>query len=126
MHERLKKLRKTLDMTQQELAESIGVKRNTIATYESGRNEPIDAVLNLICKVHNVNRAWLTSGEGEMFNKLDQENELMQWAGKLLGSTDSFKKNFVRVLMSLDEKEWEFLERKAKELANYCDNEKKG
>ena len=64
MNERIKKLRKVLDLTQQEFGERLGIKRNTIATYESGRNEPIDAVVSLICKV---NEEWLRDGTGEMF-----------------------------------------------------------
>ena len=67
MNERLKKLRKVLDLTQQEFGERLGIKRNTIATYESGRNEPIDAVVSLICKEFNVNEEWLRDGSGEMF-----------------------------------------------------------
>ena len=69
MNERIKQLRKTLGFTQQEFAERIGVKRNTIAQYETGRNEPIGSVLNLICKEYNVNPAWLRNGSGEMFIK---------------------------------------------------------
>lgn len=34
MNERIKELRKTLGFTQQEFADKIGVKRNTVATYE--------------------------------------------------------------------------------------------
>lgn len=67
MKDRIKKLRRTLDMTQQEFAEKIGVKRNTIGQYEIGRNEPIDTVINLICREFNVNEEWLRTGEGEMF-----------------------------------------------------------
>lgn len=67
MNERIKKLRKVLDLTQQEFGERLGIKRNTIATYESGRNEPIDAVVSLICKEFNVNEEWLRDGTGEMF-----------------------------------------------------------
>ena len=67
MNERIKQLRKTLGLTQQEFAERIGVKRNTIAQYETGRNEPIGSVLNLICKEYNVNPDWLRNGSGEMF-----------------------------------------------------------
>lgn len=67
MNERIKQLRKTLGFTQQEFAERIGVKRNTIAQYETGRNEPIGSVLNLICKEYNVNPDWLRNGSGEMF-----------------------------------------------------------
>lgn len=68
MKERIKKLRKYLDMTQQEFAERIGIKRNTIANYETGRNDPVDSVISLICREFNVREEWLRTGEGEMFN----------------------------------------------------------
>lgn len=67
MKERIKQLRKALGMTQQKFADAIGVKQNTVAQYEIGRNEPIDSVLNLICKEYNVNPDWLRDGSGEMF-----------------------------------------------------------
>ena len=67
MNERIKKLRKVLDLTQQEFADKIGVKRNTIATYEIGRNVPLDAVIVLICREFNVSETWLRTGEGDMF-----------------------------------------------------------
>lgn len=68
MHDRIKKLRKALDLTQREFGERIGVKPNTIATYEIGRNQPIDAVISLICREFNASETWLRTGEGEMFN----------------------------------------------------------
>ena len=67
MKNRIKKLRKTLNMTQQEFAERIGVKRNTIGQYEIGRNEPIDSIINLFCREFNVNEEWLRTGIGQMF-----------------------------------------------------------
>lgn len=67
LDERIKKLRKALDLTQREFGDRIGVKPNTIATYEIGRNQPIDAVISLICREFNVSETWLRTGEGEMF-----------------------------------------------------------
>ena len=67
MSERIKRIRKMLDLTQQEFADRIGIKRNTIANYESGRNEPVDSVISLICREYGVNEIWLRTGEGEMF-----------------------------------------------------------
>ena len=72
---RIKKLRKELDLTQQEFADKIGMKRNTVANYETGRNEPSASVISLICKEFNVNEDWLRSGNGEMFNP-EPKNEL--------------------------------------------------
>ena len=110
MNERLKKLRKELDMTQQEFAEGIGIKRNTIATYESGRNEPIDAVISLICTKYNVNENWLRTGEGDMFVKLSYSDEIAQFVGQLMTEEDdSFKKRLVSGLAALDETGWKVL-----------------
>lgn len=65
--ERLKALRKELDLTQQEVANRIGTTQNNIASYEIGRRNPSAAVINNICKTFNVNEEWLRTGEGEMF-----------------------------------------------------------
>ena len=119
MNERIKKLRKHLDLTQQEFADRLSVKRGAIANYEIGRNEPTDAVISLICREFNVNEEWLRDGTGEMFLQMDDEDILMEWAGRVLGSdSNSFKKRFVKMLTSLTEDEWLLLERKAKELVN--------
>lgn len=67
MNERIRKLRRSLDLTQKEFGERIGVKGNTIATYELGRNAPIDSVLALIVREFHVNEEWLRTGKGEMF-----------------------------------------------------------
>ncbi|MDE7245104.1 MAG: helix-turn-helix domain-containing protein [Oscillospiraceae bacterium] len=65
---RIKKLRKALDLTQQEFADRLGIKRGTAATFERGRSDPSDAAVVLICKTFNVNETWLRTGEGEPFN----------------------------------------------------------
>lgn len=75
MHERIRKLRRILDLTQEKFAERIGIKRNTVATYESGRNEPVDSVVALICREFHVNEEWLRNGTGEMFAQ-DSEDEM--------------------------------------------------
>lgn len=65
--ERIKKVRKNLDLTQQKFADQIGTTQNNIASYEIGRREPSAAAVNNICKTFNVSEAWLRTGEGEMF-----------------------------------------------------------
>ncbi|MEQ2905921.1 helix-turn-helix transcriptional regulator [[Ruminococcus] lactaris] len=111
MNERLKKLRKELDMTQQEFADSIGIKRSTMATYEAGRNIPIDAVVSLICREFNVNEKWLRTGEGEMFIELSRSDEIAQFVGQLMTEEDdSFKKRLVSGLAALDDNGWKVLE----------------
>ncbi len=67
MKDRIKLVRKALGMTQQKFAEAIGVKQNTVAQYEIGRNEPVESVQNLMHKEFSINLDWLRTGEGEMF-----------------------------------------------------------
>jgi transcriptional regulator with XRE-family HTH domain len=71
MHERIKKIRQAINVTQQEFADRLLVKRNTVATWEGGRSIPQDSVVALICKEFNVNETWLRTGEGDMFNKAE-------------------------------------------------------
>lgn len=73
MKDRLKFLRKELGLTQEKFAERLNIKRNTIANYEIGRNEPIDAVVSLICKEFHVNEIWLRTGSGEIFKHYSEE-----------------------------------------------------
>ena len=72
MNERIRKLRRTLELTQKEFANRIGIKQNTVATYEIGRSEPIDAVVSLICREFNVNEEWLRTGNGRMFKGTEE------------------------------------------------------
>lgn len=72
MHNRIKAVRKELKLTQDEFADRLGLARNSIASYESGRRTPNDAVIKLMCREFNVDYFWLTEGTGEMFTSIPQ------------------------------------------------------
>ena len=111
MNERLRKLRKTLGLTQQEFADRLKVPRNTIGGYEVGKSNPSDAAVNNICNTFNVNEHWLRTGEGEMFIELTKEEEIASFIGEVLrDEDDSFKKRLISGLAALDETGWEVLE----------------
>lgn len=67
MNKRIKKLRREMDLTQEKFGARIGVKGNTVAQWESGRNDPPDSAIAFICKEFGVNEEWLRDGTGEMF-----------------------------------------------------------
>lgn len=104
MNERIRKLRKSLGLTQQEFADRIKVKRNTVATYEMGRSEPSSSAISLICKTFNVNDTWLRNGEGEMF--VSHSETATSSSG-----LEDFKKRFAAMLFSLNDEEWLLLEK---------------
>ena len=126
MNERLKKLRKTLDLTQQKFADTLGVKRNTVGQWECGINAITDQVITSICREFNVNEEWLRNGTGDMFLPTDRNADIAKLTKQLLNEeNDSFKNRFVSMLANLTIDEWEFLERKAKELCGMDDRDKK-
>lgn len=65
--ERIKKVRRDKDLTQQLFAERIGTTANVLTNYETGRRNPSSSVINNICKTFNVNEEWLRNGTGEMY-----------------------------------------------------------
>ena len=114
--ERLKQLRKVLDIKQGDFAEKISTTQGHISDIENGRKNLSDRTIKLICLEEwngkKVNEDWLRTGNGEMFVKIDKENLLMAWAGNVLKESDvSFKKRFVKMLSELDESDWETLEK---------------
>lgn len=111
MNERIKEVRKSLGLTQQEFADRIGVKRNTVATYEGGRNIPIDSVVSLICKEFNVNEEWLRTGEGEMFQDLSQGELAARVVGEALADDNKFIQSVFISLGKLTPTEWKVVEK---------------
>lgn len=117
LNERLKELRKTLKLTQQEFADRIHVSRGALAVYEIGRNEPIGAVVDLICREFDVNEHWLRTGEGEMFIAKTPGDEIAAFMGDILRGEPDFRQRFIAVLSRMTADEWKLLERKVLELA---------
>lgn len=101
MNDRIKKLRKTLDLTQQEFAEKLGIKRNTIAQYEIGRNIPIDAVIKSICREFGVSEKWLRNGSGEMFEEVPEEDVYSRAAAEALKNDDALAIEGMKLYYSL-------------------------
>jgi len=67
MNERIRELRKYLKLTQQEFADRLGIPRNNIAGYETGKRSPSEAAIALICKEFGVNPEWIKKGKGSVF-----------------------------------------------------------
>lgn len=75
--DRIKDLRKELNLKQSDFANKIGIKQAAISAIEKGIRNVTDRIINDICREFNVNEEWLRNGTGEMFaptfnDKLDQ------------------------------------------------------
>ena len=122
MKNRIKKIRKELDLTQQKLAEKIGVQRNTVAMYEMGKTTPSEAIILSICREFNVNERWLRDGTGEMFIVQTRDEQIAAFIGGIqMNEEDSFKRRLISVLANLKEEQWELLAEIAEKLQNEKD-----
>ncbi|MBM6938495.1 helix-turn-helix transcriptional regulator [Pseudoflavonifractor phocaeensis] len=119
MDERIKELRKALGFTQQQFADHIGVKRNTVGQYEIGRNPPTDTVITLICREFGVSETWLRSGEGEMFVPKSRNEELFEFIAKVAeGPKNDIRAKLLTVMSRLTDEQWELLADIARQLAD--------
>lgn len=74
INERIKKIRKTLGMSQAEFGQRLGLSRDVVANFERSRTTFQQIHYKLICSEFNVNPIWLLDGgpETEMFVDKDQ------------------------------------------------------
>lgn len=72
MEERLKELRKFLNINQQEFSKRLNLGQSTWAMIETGKRTLNERHIKLICAEFKVNEDWLRTGIGEMFSDTDQ------------------------------------------------------
>ena len=104
--DRIRKIRKELDLTQQKFADKLSVKRNTVAQWELGINALTDQVVASVCREFNVNEDWLRNGGSDenMFIKLSKDEELAMYTQMLLDSTDDVVADMIKEIIVMYEK----------------------
>ena len=68
MGDRVKLIRKALGMTQEQLAQRLGVGKTALSMIETGKARLSSRNRNLLVQELNANPEWLETGKGEMFN----------------------------------------------------------
>lgn len=117
MNERIKDIRKKVGLSQQKFADKLGIARGNIAAYEVGKNSPSDAAVSLICSKFNVNKDWLLTGKGDMYDV--PEDEVADVVSDLLEEDNPFYDLIVGIMKTykkLDGKSQEALKNLSKEL----------
>ena len=122
MNERIKALRKVLGMSQDIFAEKLGLTKNYISLIENGKRNLSEQSVKVLCREFNVNEEWLRNGTGEMFLPTDRNADIARLTKQLLDEeSDSFKNRLISILSNLSVEEWQYLEKRAKELCGIDD-----
>jgi len=73
MNERIREIRRTLKLSQREFAKNIYISNGHLAEIELGHKPLNDRLLHLIISTFHVNKTWLLTGEGSMFNPVTEQ-----------------------------------------------------
>lgn len=106
--DRMKFVRKTLGLSQQEFGKRLGVSRDVVNNIENYRVAPTELVIKSVCHEFNVDYLWLTEEEGEMFRA--RSDELYELIRPLLAGQSDFARRVFRAFTELSTEEWQLLE----------------
>ena len=111
--ERLKTLRKNSEeKTLTNFGAKLGVSATAISKIEKGQRGLTDQMCKAICRAYNVSEQWLRTGEGEMYETMTVDKNLLRLANEITNAPDSDPtKQFLSRLARLSESEWFALER---------------
>lgn len=93
-------------LTKTAFGKRLNVSQQHISNLALGKTAPSDRTISDICREFGVNEIWLRTGEGEPLARLDRDEEIAAWVGKVLSGDNEFKKDFISVLSKLDENAW--------------------
>ena len=73
INERIKEIRHALNKSQREFAKTVYVSNGYLSEIETGYKDVNDRLIHLISNAFSVNKHWLLTGEGRMFNSTPEE-----------------------------------------------------
>ncbi len=106
MNDRIKELRRTLDLTQDEFGGRIGITKSSISTMESGRSNPSEQTLRSMCREFGASYLWLTTGEGPMFENGGDDAALHVMVDRVMASENDRVKQIFKNLGDFTEDDW--------------------
>lgn len=107
MNDRIKELRRTLDLTQDEFGGRIGITKSSISTMESGRSNPSEQTLRSMCREFGASYLWLTTGEGPMFDNGGDDAALHVMVDRVMASENDRVKQIFKNLGDFTEEDWQ-------------------
>jgi transcriptional regulator with XRE-family HTH domain len=103
IYERVYELRKSLNIKQGDFAKSLGLTNAAVSMIEKGKNPLTETNLRLICLTYGINEDWLRTGEGEMFDPVNNDpliKEVVELMQKMDESDRIVVLNYVRWYVS--------------------------
>lgn len=119
MKDRILKIRKDRNLTQDAFAEKLNLSKNFVWMLEKGERTASDRTISDICREFGINEEWLRTGKGEMYKRV--EDEIAAVVSDLLEEDNPFYNLIIGIMKTyqkLDSKSQEALNNLGKELLN--------
>ena len=117
MKERIAWVRTQFKLSQEEMANRLGLSRNYISLIENGNRTPSDRTIADICREFGVDRVWLETGVGEPFRPRSREDEIATALAQAMNCNESAKNRIIRAMAQLPDELFPYVERILDELA---------
>ena len=112
--DRVRKLRKSLALTQKEFGDSIMLAHSSICLLEKDKLGRIDRTISNICKEYGVNKEWLLTGYGPMY--MDDNSQIIAPLANEMRKVPSLLETASISAPHMNEKDWEKLNNFVKEM----------
>ena len=110
MNERIKELRRSLGLTQDEFGGRIGITKSSVSTMESGRSNPSEQTLRSMVREFGASYLWLTTGAGPMFEN-GEEAAVHVMIDRVMAGENEHVKNLFKGLSDWTTEDWQQVDR---------------
>ena len=107
--ERIREVRKALNLTLEKFGEQIGVGKSTISDLENGRRSLSEHMTKSICREFHVDYIWLTTGEGEMF--VESDDDFYSRIDQIMAGENDKRRSMIKALLYADDADIEAFDR---------------
>lgn len=107
--ERIKEIRKSLNLTLEKFGEKIGVTKTAISRIEKGERGCTEQMTKAICREFYVDYIWLTTGDGEMF--VDSDDDFIEKIDHIMAGESDARKNMIKTLVDASDDDIDMLDR---------------
>lgn len=94
-NEKLKFLRKKLNMTQADFANSIGISRGNLANIETGKVKPTPIFINCISLMYHIDKEWLIDDNNDDLSILENSSYILSLIMSKYEQLDDKYKKFI-------------------------------
>lgn len=110
--ERLKAAIKDSKRQAKDIAEELGITATYLSNICTNRMTPSDRLVMDICRLLGINKRWLMTGKGDMYDPEDRLQAIARLTNDILeDADDSFKSRLIVALSKLNSEDWNTLKK---------------